>query len=282
MRTQTIWLTLPLLARGAARSRRARRGRRAARQRDDVLDRRARLGGSALVASGGLARYRAAFAGQAAEQFTGLDIFLSNPTPRRMALGIIAALVGPWAAPPLGWIVVAIAIAGLALLAWRAPLRRGAAARGVRAVRDLSSHRSGDVQPVRAADRACGRVSGGQRAVGCWNERGATFGKRGDCRGVAGRHAACGEGVLASIPSPAYAAVERFAAARGESPGSVVGAHQRFARVLETRDIRRRRSCRRRSCASRPSLRRTGAAAARRRCGICPIRRAAISSWSIR
>ena len=75
-----------------------------------------------LVASGGLAQYRAAFAGQAAEQFTGLDIFLSNPTPRRMALGIIAALVGPWAAPPLGWIVVAIAIAGLALLVWRAPV----------------------------------------------------------------------------------------------------------------------------------------------------------------
>ncbi len=38
-----------------------------------------------------------------------------------MALGIIASLVGPWAAPALGWIVVAIAIAGLVVLAWRAP-----------------------------------------------------------------------------------------------------------------------------------------------------------------
>src|SRR4030095_4090072 len=75
-----------------------------------------------LVASGGLSRYRAAFAGQAAEQFTGLDIFLSHPTPRRLALGIIAALVGPWAAPPLGWIVVGIACVGFALLVWRAPL----------------------------------------------------------------------------------------------------------------------------------------------------------------
>ena len=73
-----------------------------------------------IFASGGLAAYRAAFAGQTAEQFTGLDIFLSNPTPRRMALGIVASLVGPWAAAPLGWIVVAIAGVGFALLVWRA------------------------------------------------------------------------------------------------------------------------------------------------------------------
>jgi hypothetical protein len=119
-RTQTIWLTLPLLV--LVLLDRAGRGAAGA------------LLGSAMtfsigviawaipliVASGGLAQYRAAFAGQAAEQFTGLDIFLSNPTPRRMALGIIAAIVGPWAAPLLGWIVVAVAIAGLALLVWRA------------------------------------------------------------------------------------------------------------------------------------------------------------------
>ena len=121
MRTQTVWLTLPLL--GLV-----------------LIDRTGRGGAGALlgsamtfsigflawavplvIASGGLGEYRAAFSGQAAEQFTGLDIFLSNPTPRRMALGFIAALVVPWAATPLGWIVVAIAMAGLALLVWRAP-----------------------------------------------------------------------------------------------------------------------------------------------------------------
>ena len=81
VRTQTIWLTLPLLA--LVLLDRAGRGAAGA------------LLGSAMtfsigvlvwaipliVASGGLAQYRAAFAGQAAEQFTGLDIFLSNPTP---------------------------------------------------------------------------------------------------------------------------------------------------------------------------------------------------------
>src|SRR5687767_8741277 len=121
MRTQTIWLTLPLLA-------------------AVLLDRTGRGGAGALlgsamtfsigvlawaiplvIASGGLAAYRAAFAGQTAEQFTGLDIFLSTPTPRRMAIGIIATLVGPWAVAPLGWIVIAVAIAGLAMLIWRAP-----------------------------------------------------------------------------------------------------------------------------------------------------------------
>src|SRR5215203_4684129 len=121
LRTQTIWLTMPMLA-------------------AVLLDRTGRGGAGALlgsamtfsigvlawaipliIASGGVTQYRAAFAGQAAEQFTGLDIFLSNPTPRRMALGIIAALVGPWAVPALGWIVVAVALVGLVMLAWRAP-----------------------------------------------------------------------------------------------------------------------------------------------------------------
>ncbi len=122
LRTQTIWLTLPLLA--VVLLDRAGRGAAGA------------LLGSAMtfsigvlawavplvLASGGLGQYRAAFAGQAAEQFTGLDIFLSNPTPRRMALGIVASLVAPWAASPLGWAVVAVAVAGLAFLARRAPL----------------------------------------------------------------------------------------------------------------------------------------------------------------
>ena len=121
MRTQTIWLTLPLLA--VVLLDRAGRGAAGALLGSAMTFTIGVLAWAIplLIASGGLAQYRAAFAGQAAEQFTGLDIFLSNPTPRRMALGIIAALVGPWAVAPLGWIVVVIAVAGFAVLAWRAP-----------------------------------------------------------------------------------------------------------------------------------------------------------------
>jgi hypothetical protein len=120
-RTQTVWLTVPLLllvvidrvGRGAAGA----------------------LLGSAmtfsigvlvwavplLIASGGVARYRAALSGQTAEQFTGLDIFLSNPTPRRLLLGLWEALVRPWAVTPLGVSVVVLAVVGFVVLARRAP-----------------------------------------------------------------------------------------------------------------------------------------------------------------
>ena len=253
-RTQTIWLTFPLL--GVV-----------------LLDRTGRGGAGALlgsamtfsigvmawavpllVASGGLARYRAVFAGQAAEQFTGLDIFLSHPTPRRLALGIIAALVGPWAAPPLGWIVVAIAIAGLAWLAWRAPLAAGlllVAYVPYAVFHSLFRSR----QPY--ASRSCLRLA-------TWLVRGLS---------AAGANAAAfGSAAIPELRSSSrfrrrrrygtYPVPSTWPSAMSRSswrvtPGSVVGAHHRFARALETRESRRR-SCRPRSCASRPPLRRTG------------------------
>jgi hypothetical protein len=95
IRTQTIWLTLPMLA--VVLLDRAGRGAAGALLGSAMTFSIGVLAWAIplLVASGGPSQYRAAFAGQAAEQFTGLDIFLSNPTPRRMAVGIIAALVEP-------------------------------------------------------------------------------------------------------------------------------------------------------------------------------------------
>jgi hypothetical protein len=234
-RTQTIWLTLPLLA-------------------AVLLDRAGRGGAGALlgsamtfsigvlawaipliIASGGIDAYRAAFEGQAAEQFTGLDIFLSNPTPRRMALGIIAALVTPWAAPPLGWIVVAIAIAGLAFLVWRAPV--AAALLLVAYVPYAVFHLIVQESYSRYALPIV-------PAVGYLTVRGlSAAGKMATTLGSAAI-------VLASLlvtlpavkaysgyPSPAYAAVNDLQKLVTSTPNSVVGVHQRFARVLETRNI---------------------------------------------
>ncbi len=235
MRTQTIWLTLPLLA--FVLLDRAGRGAAGA------------LLGSAMtfaigvlawaipliIASGGLAAYRAAFAGQAAEQFTGLDIFLSNPTPRRMALGIVAALVGPWAAPPLGWIVLAIATAGFALLAWRARL-----AAAVLLVAYLPYAIFHLIVQETYSRYALPIVP----AVGYFAVRGlAAAGTKAAAIGSAAIVVASLVVTLPAVraysryPSPAYAAVNELQRRASSAPGSVIGAHQRFARVLETRDL---------------------------------------------
>ena len=248
MRTQTIWLTLPLLA--LVLLDRAGRGAAGA------------LLGSAMtfsigvlawaipliVASGGLAHYRAAFAGQAAEQFTGLDIFLSNPTPRRMALGIIAALVGPWAA--------AAArvdrgrhrrLRGLVAARLARPGRGRAAARGVscRTRSSISSCRS-RYSRYALPIRAC--------RSGIWPSEGLSAGgttsgrirKRGDRRGVAGRDAAGGRGRTRQYPSPAYAAVDDLQQLVVERSGQ--RRRRASAVCARPRDQRRaaRRSCRRR------------------------------------
>ena len=235
VRTQTIWLTLPLLA--LVLLDRAGRGAAGA------------LLGSAMtfsigvlawaipliIASGGLGQYRAAFAGQAAEQFTGLDIFLSNPTPRRMAIGMIATLVGPWAVAPLGWIVVAVAIAGLALLVWRAPQA---------AVLLLVAYVPYAVFHLIVQEAYSRYALPIVPAVGYLLVRGIS------AAGPKATTIGCAAVVVASLvvtlpavrayanyPSPAYAAVDDVQQLVSRTPNSVVGAHQRFARVLETREV---------------------------------------------
>ena len=235
VRTQTIWLTLPLLALVLL----DRSGRGAA----------GALLGSAMtfsigvlvwaipliIASGGLSAYRAAFAGQAAEQFTGLDIFLSNPTPRRMAVGMIATLVGPWAVAPLGWIVVAVAVVGLALLVWRAPI--AAALLLVAYVPYAMFH----LIVQEAYSRYALPIV---PAVGYLLVRGISA--AGPTATTVGSAAVVVASLLVTLPaaktysdypSPAYAAVDDVQQLVSRTPNSVVGAHQRFARVLETREV---------------------------------------------
>ncbi len=236
MRTQTIWLTLPLLA--AVLLDRAGRGAAGALLGSAMTFSIGVLAWAIplLIASGGLAAYRAAFAGQAAEQFTGLDIFLSNPTPRRMALGIIASLIGPWAVAPLGWIVVAIAVVGFVLLVWRGPYAAALLLVAYVAVLDLSSHRPGIVQPVRGADRACRRLPGRPRFLRGWTESG-DIRERGDCCGVAAGDVARSEGLFA-VSKPCVRGNQRFAAARVERSGQC----GRRASAVRARAGDRRRS----------------------------------------
>ena len=236
VRTQTAWLTLPLLA--LVLVDRAGRGAAGA-----IL-------GSAMtfsigvlvwaipmiVASGGVGQYRAALAGQSAEQFHGLDIFLSNPTPRRMALGILASLVGPWAFPPLGWVRCHRRICGVCCIS-----------RGAR--RGLQRCCSWRLFRMRSSISSFKRRTAAMRCRSCLRlrylvVRGLSLG--GTMVATLGSAAIIVVSLVVTLPSartyaenpsPAYEAVEDLRHLLSNQPG-VIGAHQRFARVLETRDVR--------------------------------------------
>ena len=72
-----------------------------------------------VFASGGLAAYRAALASQGARDFSGVDMLYRNPTPRRLALGLLQTFIYPWASTPLGCVVFGLATIGMLALLWR-------------------------------------------------------------------------------------------------------------------------------------------------------------------
>lgn len=121
MRSQALWLTLPLLA--LVLVQRAGRGAAGA------------LLGSAMtftiglllwavplvIASGGLMAYRAAIAAQGREDFAGVDMLYSNPSARRLAFALLETFIYPWASSALGWTIFVLAAAGALALVRRAP-----------------------------------------------------------------------------------------------------------------------------------------------------------------
>jgi hypothetical protein len=72
-----------------------------------------------VIATGGVAAYRAALATQGGEDFSGVDMLYRNPTPRRFALGLLQTFIYPWASTPLGWLIFGLAAVGLLALLWR-------------------------------------------------------------------------------------------------------------------------------------------------------------------
>jgi hypothetical protein len=120
-RTQAMWLTLPVLA--LVLVQRAGRGAAGA------------LLGSAMTfaigsllwfvplvfASGGLMAYRGALAAQADADFSGVDMLYRNPSLRKLAFSLLETFIYPWASPVLGWVVFALALAGLLSLLLRSP-----------------------------------------------------------------------------------------------------------------------------------------------------------------
>ena len=117
IRSQSVWLTVPMLALTMIAHRRAGISWLLSRPVAALT-----VGGLAwavplVVASGGVASYLRALGTQANLDFAGVDMVWLNPTPRRLALSLYETLVMPWVSAPLATVVLAAAtIGGLAMV----------------------------------------------------------------------------------------------------------------------------------------------------------------------
>ncbi len=119
VRSQTVWLTLPLLV--VILFDRIGRGVAGAMIGSATMF---VVGGLAwgiplLVASGGWNAYLAALGTQAGEDFTAGEMLYTNPSPRAAAFALIRTFVHPWDATALAIVVLVLAGAGVVQLLWR-------------------------------------------------------------------------------------------------------------------------------------------------------------------
>ena len=119
LRTQTLWLTAPLLLLVLAD--RAGRGMIGAMLGATVAFTLGALawGIPLLVASGGLSAYLAALGSQAGEDFAGVEMLYLNPTPRLAAFALQRTFIWPWDDVWLAGVVLALAAVGGLVLAVR-------------------------------------------------------------------------------------------------------------------------------------------------------------------
>jgi hypothetical protein len=119
VRTQTAWLTLPLLA--AVLLDRVGRGVAGALLGGAIAFTLGTLVWAIplVVASGGVDAYLQALGSQAGEDFAGVDMLYLNPTPRLLAFGLLRTFVHPWDSLVLGGVVLALAAVGAGTLLLR-------------------------------------------------------------------------------------------------------------------------------------------------------------------
>jgi len=117
MRSQTMWMTGPLLIWAAADLTMARR----------VRDALALVGAAAfgallwavplVVLSGGLQRYLSLLSFQGAADFYGVEMLATRPSFRLLRTAMYRTFIWPWVWPPLGQIMILLALAGIVRLA---------------------------------------------------------------------------------------------------------------------------------------------------------------------
>ena len=232
LRTQTLWLTAPLLA--LVLLDRIGRGVAGALMGAAMTF---AIGGllwavPLLAASGGLQGYLSALGTQAGEDFAGGEMLYLNPSPRLLAFALLHTFVDPWEWTPLA--VVVLALAGAGGLALLLKDRRSLAAVAAMAVPYLAFHLlfqdtsftryAVPFVPVVAwmavkgvewlAPRARVPVAAGLSAVGA----------------VAGTVTLIG---YASAPAPAAQAVAALNAEVARSAPGALAMHQTFQRPLQ-------------------------------------------------
>ena len=119
IRSQTVWLTVPVLAFSGWRQWRTHRGRVATMAVAFAIG--VLIWAVPLVmASGGISEYVHAFQGQAAEQWRDENILATSPTPSHLARAVAATFRSPFADGRVAAVAIAFALIGLAV-----KLRRG-------------------------------------------------------------------------------------------------------------------------------------------------------------
>ena len=116
VRTQTFWITVPLLLLVLAD--RIGRGVAGAMLGSGIAFVAGVLAWAVplVVASGGPQAYLAALGSQAGEDFAGVEMLYLNPAPRLAAFALLRTFVWPWDSVPLAAVVLMLAAVGLFLL----------------------------------------------------------------------------------------------------------------------------------------------------------------------
>lgn len=115
-RTQTLWVTAPLLV--VVLLDRIGRGVMGALLGSAIAFTAGALawGVPLVVASGGPGAYLAALGSQAGEDFAGVEMLYLNPTPRVAAFALLRTFVWPWDSVPIAVAVLVLAAIGVVLL----------------------------------------------------------------------------------------------------------------------------------------------------------------------
>ena len=116
IRSQTVWLTLPMLALAMIVQRRAGVWWLLSRPVAALAVAGLAWAIPLIVASGGIASYARALGTQADLDFAGVDMLWLNPTPRRLAMSLYDTLAMPWVSPPLAAAVLVAATIGGAVM----------------------------------------------------------------------------------------------------------------------------------------------------------------------
>jgi hypothetical protein len=112
IRSQVVWLTVPLLALTVARCPRWDRGRTAATAGVAFVLGGLTWGIPLIISSGGPRAYWHALFDQGAEDLTGIQMLWTTPTPRQLALALYNAFVAPWSLALVAGIIIVLAIGG--------------------------------------------------------------------------------------------------------------------------------------------------------------------------